>query len=287
MAAGARSTTACRRNRGDNQRVETTESWRDVFSNRSLATSFDAQAALYARLRPEYPTVAVDLAVPAGAKRVLDLGAGTGKLTGSLLGRGLQVLAVEPLGAMLAELRHGHPRALAIAGTAESIPLDDEGVDAVLVGQAFHWFDQARALPEIARVLRPAGTLSLLWNHDDENDPMVFDIETALNRAGRPNGGSTGRRACDTGAESSEAAAPFSGHPSLTDPVLHAVSWTREQSVDDYLGLQQTYSYVIRASDSVRAALAAEVREIVQQYQPDAPVVRIPVTCQVWTSRRR
>ncbi len=91
----------------------------------------------------------------------------------AVLDRGLQVIAVEPLEAMLAELHRALPAAGAVAGAAEFIPLADSCVDAILVGQAFHWFDPARALPEMARVLRPGGTLTMLWNHDDETDPLV------------------------------------------------------------------------------------------------------------------
>ena len=288
-------------------------SWRTAFANRSLATAFADQAALYARLRPDYPAAAVALALPAGAARVLDLGAGTGKLTGAALARGTQVVAVEPLESMLAELHRRFPSALAVAGTAESIPLADSSVDAVLVGQAFHWFDPDRALPEIARVLRPGGTLGMLWNHDDDTDPLVLEVESALNRAGRPVGGSTGRAGATAGAaepgQQPNAAtgdgaatesvgtissiylesrvAPFSEDPALTDPVLTEIAWNREQSVEDYLGLQHTYSYVIRASAEVRAVLDAEVRTILHRHQPDSAAVRIPVTCQVWRSTCR
>ena len=288
------------------------DSWRTAFANRSLATAFAGQAALYARLRPGYPAAAVALALPAGATRILDLGAGTGKLTGAALARGPQVVAVEPLESMLAELHRRFPTAVAVAGTAESIPLTDSTVDAVLVGQAFHWFDPARALPEIARVLRPGGTLCMLWNHDDDTDPLVLEVQSALNRAGRPAGGSTGRAATTDrsaepadllgmakGAATTESVGtigsihlesrmlPFSRDPALTDPVLTEFAWTREQSFEDFLDLQQTYSYVIRASAAVRADLDAEVRTILRQHQQHSLSVRIPVICQVWRSTCR
>ncbi len=290
------------------------QTWRSAFANRLLATAFAGQAGLYARLRPGYPAVAIDLAIPAGASRILDLGAGTGKLTGPVLARGPQVIAVEPLEAMLAELRRAFPAAIAVAGTAEFIPLADASVDAIMVGQAFHWFDAARALPEMARVLRPGGTLTLLWNHDDAADPLVSAVQSALDRAGRPAGGSTGRAAgtdrigeqanstdttnsaAKTGAGPAESvgtissrwletrAVPFAGDPMFADPELTEITWTREQSVEEYLGLQRTYSYVIRASNEVRATLDAEVRAILQGHQPDNQLVRIPVICQVWRS---
>lgn len=135
------------------------------------ARSFGAVAGAYARSRPGYPTVAVDWLVPADARTVLDLGAGTGKLTASLIGRGAKVVAVEPDPEMLAELRRSLPSVDARLGTAEQVPVPDGSVDAVLVGQAWHWFDADRALAEVRRVLRPGGTLGLLWNMRTEREP--------------------------------------------------------------------------------------------------------------------
>lgn len=139
------------------------------------ATAFGGRAAAYAEHRPDYPAAAVrwllePVAGPAepGALHVLDLGAGTGKLGAGVLALGHRVTAVEPDARMLAELGRRVPGATALAGSAEDIPLPDGSVDAVVVGQAFHWFDQDRALPEIARVLRPGGALGALWNTDDD-----------------------------------------------------------------------------------------------------------------------
>ncbi|MEU4801102.1 class I SAM-dependent methyltransferase [Actinosynnema sp. NPDC023587] len=144
------------------------------------ANSFGAHAATYAEHRPDYPVAAIRWAVEPlgeGPHRVLDLAAGTGKLTGGLIAEGHQVTAVEPDESMLSELvrRHGGVRAL--PGTAERIPLPDATVDAVLVGQAFHWFDKARAQTEIARVLRPGGTLTSLWNDSDTTVPWVAKLD--------------------------------------------------------------------------------------------------------------
>ncbi|MER5539498.1 class I SAM-dependent methyltransferase [Streptomyces mirabilis] len=134
-------------------------------------TSFGSNAAAYAEHRPDYPREAIGWALAPVADRqqltVLDLGAGTGQLTRGLLSLGLKVLAVEPDPRMRAELVRSHPEVGAHPGTAEEIPLPDASVDAVLVGNAFHWFDQERAFPEIARVLRPGGVVAALWNDDD------------------------------------------------------------------------------------------------------------------------
>jgi SAM-dependent methyltransferase len=146
---------------------------------RRRAASFGSSAADYADHRPDYSADAVAWIVEASdgpARRVLDLGAGTGALTGTLLGRGLDVVAVDPDGGMLAELRRRHPTANATVGSAESIPLAAASVDAVVVGTAFHWFDRDRALPEIARVLRPGGVLGTLYNHTDDSVEWVAEL---------------------------------------------------------------------------------------------------------------
>jgi SAM-dependent methyltransferase len=140
------------------------------------AGSFGAQAAAYAEHRPDYPTAALRWAldtVSPAPKTVLDLAAGTGKLTAGLVELGLDVTAVEPDPGMLAELSRILPSVTALEGHAERIPLPDASVDAVFVGQAFHWFDVDKALAEIARVLRPGGVLLALWNRDDESVPWV------------------------------------------------------------------------------------------------------------------
>jgi SAM-dependent methyltransferase len=149
---------------------------------RSRARSFGNAAGDYARHRPGYPAAAVDWALAPLAGRtelqLLDLAAGTGKLTGSLLPRGT-VTAVEPDPAMLAELRARFPDVDAHEGSAEAIPLPDACVDTVLVGQAWHWFDAERAYPEIARVLRPGGVLAALWNGDDARVDWVRGFHEA------------------------------------------------------------------------------------------------------------
>lgn len=136
------------------------------------SSSFGAAAVAYAEHRPDYARAAVRWAfAPAAGPRVLDLGAGTGKLTATLLALGADTVAVEPDPAMLSELRRSLPEVRALPGSAEAIPLPDGSVDAVLAGNALHWFDMAVAGPEIARVLVPGGILAGLWNvMNDEVD---------------------------------------------------------------------------------------------------------------------
>ncbi len=141
------------------------------------ASSFGAAAAAYAEHRPDYAHAAVRWVLEAApGLRVLDLGAGTGKLTGVLVGLGAEVVAVEPDPAMLAELRCSQPTVRALSGSAEAIPLPDASVDAVLAGNAMHWFDMAVAGPEIDRVLAPGGILAGLWNVMDDRVAWVADL---------------------------------------------------------------------------------------------------------------
>jgi SAM-dependent methyltransferase len=147
-------------------------------------SSFGAAAAAYAEHRPDYAQAAVRWALePAPGPRVLDLGAGTGKLTAALVALGVEVIAVEPNPAMLTELRRALPAVRALPGSAEAIPLPDASVDVVLAGHALHWFDMAVAGPEIARVLGPGGILAGLWNVMDNRVDWVAGLERVSGNA--------------------------------------------------------------------------------------------------------
>ncbi|GAA1265200.1 class I SAM-dependent methyltransferase [Sphaerisporangium rubeum] len=144
---------------------------------RILGSSFGAAAVLYGEHRPDYARAAVRWTVESGpGPRVLDLGAGTGKLTATLVAVGADVVAVEPDAAMLAELRRVLPGVRAVSGGAEAIPLPDASVDVVLAGNAMHWFDMDAAGPEIARVLAPGGVLAGLWNVLDDQVDWVAGL---------------------------------------------------------------------------------------------------------------
>ncbi|HEY2671220.1 MAG TPA: class I SAM-dependent methyltransferase [Rugosimonospora sp.] len=154
------------------------------------ARSFGAAAQRYDRYRPGYPADAVTWALGERPLRVADLGAGTGILS-RLLGRlGHEVIAVEPDDAMGARLVEASPGVSVLAGTAEEIPLPDRSVDAVVAGQAYHWFDADRAHAEIARVLRPGGVFAALWNLADPDVPWtvrfaeIIDGPAAVTGAG-------------------------------------------------------------------------------------------------------
>ena len=145
------------------------------------AQSFGEVADAYERSRPGYPDDAVLWLVGEKPLEIVDLGAGTGKLTRSLVALGHRVTAVEPLPAMIVHLHVAAPGVTVLEGEAEAIPLEDESVDVVVVAQAFHWFDHSLALREIARVLRPGGSIALVWNTRDEREPWVAQLsEEAL-----------------------------------------------------------------------------------------------------------
>ena len=148
------------------------------------ATRGFERAELYERGRPSYPRAAVDRMVSRldlrPGRTLLDLAAGTGKLTRLLVPSGAALIAVEPVLEMRRALEQHVPEAAALAGTAERIPLVDRSVDAVTVGQAFHWFRQEEALREIHRVLRPGGGVALIWNARDERHPVQAALSEVI-----------------------------------------------------------------------------------------------------------
>jgi SAM-dependent methyltransferase len=216
------------------------------------AASFGQAADVYERSRPDYPAAAIDWLLPEGAVTVLDLGAGTGKLTRALLERGLEVIAVEPADEMRATLAAAMPEALALAGTAESIPLPDSSVDAITVAQAWHWVDPAVALPEAARVLRPGGTLGLVWNRRDERVPWVARLSQVM--------GSSDAELLLM--EEVEIGPPFG--PTETSET----DWGRPMDLDLLLDMIRSRSYFITADAEHQAKLLDGTRALVES-DPD------------------
>jgi SAM-dependent methyltransferase len=210
------------------------------------AASFDQAADVYEKSRPEYPDAAVDWLVPDGASTVLDLGAGTGKLTRALAARGLEVFAVDPAPNMLEQLRAAVPNASISVGTAEDIPLADASVDAVLVGQAWHWVDQDAALPQVARVLRPGGTLGLIWNVRDESVPWVAKLGVVMH---------------GSEAESFVAGGDIQRGP-FGEVESAVFEWSREIDREGLLDLVRSRSYFITATAEEQAAMLSGVDEL-------------------------
>jgi SAM-dependent methyltransferase len=175
---------------------------------------------------------------------VLDLGAGTGKLTTRLVERGLDVVAVDPIPDMLEVLRGSLPETVALLGTAEEIPLEDNSVDAVLVAQAWHWVDPARAIPEVARVLRPGGRLGLVWNTRDERLGWVRELGEIIGSHDDP------RRTQVT------LPAPF------TDVERQQLEWTSYLTPQALIDLVASRSYCITSPTEVRTRTLEQVREL-------------------------
>lgn len=151
---------------------------------------YSAESESYERGRPGYPAGLVDELLDAlevdSYTRVLDVGAGTGKLTRQIVSRVAWVGAVEPVAAMRDQLRHHVPHAAAVAAVAEALPVAMSSVDAVLCAQTFHWLDGPHALAEFARVLRPRGGLGLIWNTKDENVEWVAEVEALVDSVHGP-----------------------------------------------------------------------------------------------------
>jgi SAM-dependent methyltransferase len=217
--------------------------------------SFGAAAAAYAEHRPGYAEAAVRWALAAAgpAPRVLDLGAGTGKLTAALAALGADVTAVEPDPAMLAELRRALPAVRARPGRAEAIPLPDASVDAVLVGQAMHWFDMSLAAPEIARVLAPGGTLAGLWNVDDDREHWVADLARASD------GGLVTLSAWNTMTQETAAAGPDPHWP-FTPPERADFPHGHRHTADSLTATIGTHSRLLARPGPDRAQLLTEIR---------------------------
>lgn len=225
-------------------------------------------AAAYADHRPGYADDAIRWCLEpvsaAGAPGVVDLGAGTGILTAALDRLGADVTAIEPDPEMLAELRRRQPGIRSADGTAEAIPLPDGSVDAVLAGQAMHWFDMGRAMPEIARVLVPGGVFAGLWNVDDDRVGWVAELAGMTKRKGS---NTLLRWRSGIGSPRAELLAQASAG-------LFAPAETAEfpngqrRTADSLLATIATHSHLLVMDESERAVLLAQVRDFLQA-QPE------------------
>jgi len=231
-------------------------------------SSFGAAAAAYAEHRPGYAEAAVRWAVdPVRDRRpvrVADLGAGTGKLTATLVSLGAEVIAVEPDPRMLAELRRAMPAARSVPGSAEEIPLPDASLDAVLAGQSMHWFDLDRALPEIARVLEPGGVLAGLWNVDDDRVGWVAQLAEISKRKS----GITLTRWRDGAGRSRQDRLVEAGSGRFGAPEVGEFGHGQVRTADSLLATIGTHSHLLVMDEAERAGLLARVRDFLRS-QPE------------------
>ena len=252
----------------------------------AAARGFTDGADAYERSRPTYPPDAVaqiaDLLGLAPGRTLLELGAGTGKLTRLLAPSGARILAVEPLEAMraklVAKLVAIVPAAELVDGTAENIALPNASVDAVVVAQAFHWFDAIRALSEIHRVLRPGGRLVLVFNKRDEGVPWVHGLGEAIRRI-----------ASDEPQVWGNAWHDALGRCALFGPWESAhVRHVQRLTPDGVLDRIASVSYVAAAMPEVRAGVLGEVRALLASdpLTTGAAEVELPYSTEVlWAER--
>jgi ubiquinone/menaquinone biosynthesis C-methylase UbiE len=223
----------------------------DVHGRR--AWSFGNLAEDYERHRSGYPDEAVDWLLSPSAEVVADVGAGTGKLTGSLLARGLRVIAIEPDPAMLGVLQRVHPAAETRLAPADALPLPDASIDAVLVAQAWHWFPHERAAAEACRVLRPGGSLGLIWNMASPEEPWQLEVER-LNDSARGRVGEMPRERPDV--------LEVEGLPSgeLESALF---SWVEPLTAEQQRARMATYSHVALLPEPQREELLDRVAAVV------------------------
>ena len=238
--------------------------------DRIAAGAFGAMAEEYQRGRPGWPADAVaGLVSRFGARTVLDLAAGTGKLTEVLAGLVDDVVAVEPVDGMRRVLEARLPAVRVLAGTAEAIPLPDASVDAVFVAEAFHWFDVERAADEIARVLRPGGGLAVMWNLSDGDDPAWITEVIEVVRERRVEG--SGERRHDTvpWREALEADPRFG--PLRDEEVPHEQPTDR----DGIMAMIASWSSIGGLPEERRTAALAAVRDVLERHGIDETTIRL------------
>jgi SAM-dependent methyltransferase len=247
------------------------------------ARGFDSGAEAYERGRPDYPAsalahLAAGLHLGPGVE-LLELASGTGKLTRGLLPFGVHVVAVEPSAGMRETFRRTVPGVTVQDGTAEAIPRPDASADAVVVGQAFHWFRPGPSLREIRRVLRPRGRLGLVWNRRDESVPWVVRFGHILHDSRPPGTPDSNDVVWQTAFDPSSGFAPLE---SATFVFEH------EESVDQVIDRAVSVSYIAVQPPDVRAGIAAQIRSFLLE-DPDTagrPTVRFPYQTEVYLTQR-
>jgi SAM-dependent methyltransferase len=243
------------------------------------AGGFAAGAEAYERGRPGYPAGAVGHLVAAcgigPGRRVVDVGAGTGKLTRLLVPTGATLVAVEPVAEMRAGFSAAVPGVEVLEGTGEALPLPSRSVDVVVAAQAFHWFDPAAAAAEAARVLRPGGWLALLWNARDEREPWVAELTRTIHWDTFERGQ---YHRVDWAAVVAAASDAF-------EPLTRAqFTYRQELDVDGLVDRVASVSYVATMVEAERLALLERVRALVAGFPPR---FELPYVTDVWTAALR
>jgi ubiquinone/menaquinone biosynthesis C-methylase UbiE len=221
--------------------------------------SFGPVADAYDRARPSYPDDAVTWMTGPGHSMVLELGAGTGKLTEVLHRAGHEVLATDPLPEMLAVLRT-HVGVHHVVATAEHIPMRSRSVDVVVCGQSFHWFDHSLAMAEIARVLRPGGVIALAWNTYDEGIPWVKRL----------------KRLISPQADSARMAMPLMETPYFGFVDEKQFRFWQPHTAKSLADLARSVSHVATMSEHARADVLAKVDSLYAEYGRGHDGMQVP-----------
>jgi SAM-dependent methyltransferase len=246
------------------------------------ARSFGEIAADYDRLRPAPPAEALDWLLPPAAAQVVELGAGTGILTRLLTGRVEHVQAIEPDARMREVLSARSGGAAVVAASAESLPVPDGSADAVIASSAWHWMDEALAVPEVARVLRPGGYFSLLWCGPNRR----VDWMRALWAGGQD---LTPEEAAALDAGRKERHRVDLGSGGLfSEPETRLMEWHTPMSPEALVGLAGTYSAVITMEPSARDDYLTSLRRYIGASRDLAgkPTIEVPMRCLCWRATR-
>ena len=251
------------------------------------AVSFGSVAESYDRVRPGPAPQALDWLVPQGCEVAVDLAAGTGLFTRELLGRAARVVAVEPDPRMRGVLARRSPEVDVLEGRGEAMPLPGASADAVFVSTAWHWLDPARAVPEIARVLRPGGRLGVIWTTRDRAEDWVAELDL-LRLPGISDEEDGGPRTVE------EARAALDRHHTVAlpdgaefaDREAASFRFSRTVSIDDALAWVASNSAFITASAADRAAGLARYREALERRAADSPTIEMPMRSSCWRARR-